>query len=211
MPRKDVIVVFMKEPVPGSVKTRLAADLGSAAAAEAYEALAAWTFAYLPVGEAEIWVAYAPVGKEVRIAEWLRGNIPSFHWSRLIPQAEGDLGLRMWTAVEEALVVEGAASVTLVGTDCPRVRPWHFRQAWRHLAHGADVVFGPALDGGYYLQSLKVVRRELFFGIPWSTAGTLAACLERAEFLGLRCAQLESLGDVDTLTDWENWQREIND
>ena len=152
------------------MKTRLAASLGEVAAAAAYEELAAWSLQNL-VGVREgvkCWIAYTPAEARVAVAEWLRGNVPALQWDRLLPQAEGDLGDRLWDAVETALVKEGAASVTLIGTDCPRLRADHFMQAQRWLEEGADVVFGPAKDGGYYLQALKSAAREMFTDIPWS-------------------------------------------
>jgi glycosyltransferase A (GT-A) superfamily protein (DUF2064 family) len=67
-------------------------------------------------------------------------------------------------------------------------------------------VYGPAADGGFYLQTLRCAQLELFRAISWSSAETLAQCLQRASSLGLRVAQLEVLSDVDTVADWRAFQ-----
>ena len=207
-----IVVVFLKYPTPGRVKTRLAAALGAAGAADAYAQLAAKTLANLamPLDGRKYWIAYDPPDHQEQVAAWLRVNVPDFHWLRLHPQPPGDLGARLWDAVDSAITKEKAASVTVIGTDCPRIRPHHISQAQRLLELGADIVFGPAKDGGYYLQAMKSAVPEMFIDIPWSAPDTLQACVERAGELGLQVARLEELSDVDTIDDWESWQKELS-
>jgi hypothetical protein len=119
-------------------------------------------------------------------------------------QASGDLGMRLHEAVVELLALPGTDTVTLIGTDCPWLRPRHFREAWQAV-QSVDVVYGPAADGGFYLQTVKRAQESLFEKIPWSTAQTLKACLAAAETTGLKNAQLEVMEDVDTLAEWERW------
>ena len=207
-----IVVVFLKYPTPGRVKTRLAAALGAMGAADAYAQLAATTLANLamPPDGRNYWIAFDPPDHREQVAAWLRGNVPGFHWLRLHPQPPGDLGARLWDAVDSAITKEKAASVTVIGTDCPRIRSHHISQAQRLLELGADIVFGPAKDGGYYLQAMKSAVPEMFIDIPWSTPDTLQACVERAGQLGLKVARLEELSDVDTIDDWESWQKELS-
>ena len=210
--QKSLVVIFMKFPAPGRVKTRLATALGAEGAAHAYAQLAATTLAHLatpPKGQ-NYWIAYDPPDHREQIADWLRGNAPDFPWHKLHPQSQGDLGARLWEVVQTALVIEKAPSVTLIGTDCPWIRPHHLTQAQHLLDTGADIVFGPAKDGGYYLQAMKSAIPEMFSDIPWSTPTTLQTCLARAGQLGLRVALLEELPDVDTPGDWESWQKELS-
>lgn len=206
---KRILAVFMKYPQPGQVKTRMIPRIGEAGAAAAYCELLTATLQSLPQTGYDIWIAYTPKDRQLGVAAWLCENVPGFRWSRLVPQDGADLGARLWNVVRMALEVEKAASVTLIGTDCPRIRPEHFAEAQDLLENGCEVVFGPAHDGGYYLQALTSAKRELFFGIPWSSSKTLAACLERVRFLGLKAGQLEALGDVDTADDWQRWQKEM--
>ena len=210
--QKSIVVIFMKFPTPGRVKTRLATALGAEGAADAYEQLAATTLGNLvspPIGQS-YWIAYDPPDHREQVAGWLRGTAPDFPWHKLHHQSQGDLGARLWEAVQTALVKEKAPSVTLIGTDCPWILPHHLTQAQQLLDTGADIVFGPAQDGGYYLQAMKSAVPEMFSDIPWSTPTTLHTCLVRAAQLGLRVALLEELPDVDTPDDWKSWQKELS-
>lgn len=202
----DALIVFVKEPRPGAVKTRLARAIGAHAAADAYRALAeAEIRATAPPRAASGVPAYervfyfAPAEAGQAVARWLRdvaGDEPLV----CRPQADADLGTRMDRAFAECFE-RGARRVAIVGTDVPSC-------SWRHVldALGAldahDVAVGPAHDGGYYLLALDRPRPELFRGIAWSTPSVLAATLERAAALGLRVERLETLEDVDTLEAW---------
>lgn len=72
----------------------------------------------------------------------------------------------------------------------------------------ADVVVGPAADGGYWLLGLRRPAPFLFRDMPWSTDRVLAETCRRVEAAGLRLARLRPLSDVDTAEDWEVWRRE---
>jgi rSAM/selenodomain-associated transferase 1 len=202
---KHIIAVFFKYPIPGTVKTRLAADLGDAAAVAAYEQLASRTLGHLPYDLAEVWVSYAPAHLETEVRAWIQQRVPENRPIRFVPQPNGDLGARLWSVVQDALEVEKASSITLVGTDCPYLQTEHFEEAWRLLDAGTDVVFGPAADGGYYLQSLRQARGELFTAIPWSQPSTLQACESRCTSMGLTHRRLEVLEDIDDLGAWQRW------
>jgi rSAM/selenodomain-associated transferase 1 len=206
---RNVIAALMRHPEAGKVKTRLAQDIGASAALAAYEELAATTLANLPsAAEAEAWVFFTPAGSRSQVIDWLEDNVPQLQWAEMIPQCGEDLGERLWAAAALALASGDADTLTLIGTDCPRIRPEHFRKAWDMLQKGCDVVYGPADDGGYYLQAIKAPTPDLFFGLRWSASDTLAQCLERAAALGLSTGLLERLGDVDTAADWAQWQKE---
>ena len=74
--------------------------------------------------------------------------------------------------------------------------------------HTADVVIGPATDGGYYLIGMSRAHDVLFADVPWSSPLTLGVTLDRAQAAGLRVALLQPLSDVDTADDWYAWKRE---
>jgi uncharacterized protein len=189
-----VLAVFLKEPRPGAVKTRLADALGPVAAAGLYRLLAeAVLEATVPKpGEYERLVFFDPPGAADALRAWLPGV-------RLLPQAGGDLGARMRDAFARAFR-RGATRVALVGTDVPGVTRATVVSALEAL-DGADVVLGPAVDGGYYLIALACARPELFAGIAWSTGTVLEATLAQAAHAGLRVRQLERLRDLDTVDD----------
>jgi rSAM/selenodomain-associated transferase 1 len=188
------LVVFVKEPRPGAVKTRLAAALGPETAAELYRALAESVLeATTPVpGEYERLVFFDPPEARRALREWLPGV-------SLRAQAEGDLGERMADAFVRAFG-RGARRVVIVGSDVPGVSR---ETALRALAalDAADLVLGPAEDGGYYLIALREPHPELVRGVDWGTSAVLAQTLERATSARLGVRQLEPLHDVDTLAD----------
>ncbi len=113
-------------------------------------------------------------------------------------QAEGDLGHRMRAWFAEA---ENENRV-LIGADCPLLDDSVLCAAGAELAHH-DVVFGPAIDGGYYLVGLRGPWRspyaDVFDGIPWSTDAVLSDSCRRASEAGLSVAVLDPREDVDTV------------
>jgi rSAM/selenodomain-associated transferase 1 len=195
------LIVFVKRPQPGEVKTRLAREIGDDDAAALYRALAEQVLrATAPAGRAYgRVVCYAPADAGDDIARWLPGE-------ERAPQAAGDLGRRMDDALARAFA-EGAPRAVLIGTDAPGLSREHVEQAFDALrVH--DLVLGPACDGGYYLVGLTAPRPALFEGIAWSTPAVLAQTLSKAAALGLRHHLLPRLRDVDTLADVrDEWTR----
>lgn len=191
-------VVFIKEPRAGLVKTRLGRDTGWERAALLYRAfvedLLEWIAAFRCDSR---WICYAPRTTRPEILRRLtpRGSDTTFH---LCPQADGDLGDRLVDAFRRALATH--ARCVVLGSDAPLLGPGLLRRAFRSLGR-ADVVLGPARDGGYYLIGLSRPRPGLFRGISWSTGQVLEETLERVKHAGLRAALLPQLQDVDTLED----------
>jgi rSAM/selenodomain-associated transferase 1 len=205
------VVLIARAPVPGAVKTRLAAEIGPDAALDAYRALGRRAASAVgAVDPCRRVVAYTPADAETVTREWLGAG---FTYE---PQAPGELGHRMAAALA-ARWAAGADQVVLIGTDCPTVDAPTLEAAFAALADGAPAVFGPAEDGGYYLvgASLAAARASgieatdfaavLFAGVPWSSAHTLSATLARVRQRGLRVALLSPMRDVDTAADWDAW------
>lgn len=193
------LVILARAPELGRVKTRLAAELGAAAALAAYRELGALVVrAVAEVRHCDVVVAFTPADRESAMREWL-GTAP-----RMEPQREGDLGARMAAAIA-ARQAAGAAKVVVIGTDCPEVNAAVVEDAFARLDR-ADAVFGPASDGGYYLVGVRRPLPALFDRVPWSSPRTLAATLERAAAEGISVALLEELRDIDTAADWRAWQ-----
>jgi rSAM/selenodomain-associated transferase 1 len=176
------------------VKTRLAAALGAQAAADLYRALAEHVLeATTPSpGDYERLVFFDPPESLAGMREWLPGV-------RLMAQSGHDLGARMADAFARAFA-RGAQRVAIVGTDAPGVSRATARQAFSAL-DGADVVIGPAADGGYYLIALTASRPGLLAGIEWSTPMVREQTRARAAAAGLVVSELPPLRDVDTLDD----------
>ncbi len=191
---REVIGVFAKAPVPGVVKTRLAAAIGSEAAAELYRRLGQRVVSAAAASRrAVVW--YAPPGRRVAVTGWLDGVRGIAYRA----QPAGSLGRRLETAFAWHFA-HGAGRVVIVGTDCPGVGRSVLARAFRAL-RSADVVLGPALDGGYYLIGLTAPHPELFRRVAWSTGLVLRATRARARALGLSCRVLDLLRDVDTAND----------
>ena len=187
------LVLMLKAPRLGTVKTRLAAVLGPEQATWIYRALVERQLAAVPT-EWAVEVFYAPADAEVEMRAWLG---PGPH---LVAQAEGDLGERLEAAVADALA-RSPGGVLVVGGDCPGLDATILREAARAL-ETHDVVLGPAGDGGYYLIGLRSARPELFRGIAWSTERVLAQTVAKAEADACSVALQQKLDDVDTVEDW---------
>lgn len=190
------LLVFAKAPLPGKVKTRLARAMGDEKAAEIYGRMGRAIIEAMHGGDFETSVVYSPPEALCAIRAWL-GDSP-----RLVPQAEGDLGQRMDTAITQAL--ETSRRVCLIGTDSPDLDAARVTEAFAALGE-ADVVLGPARDGGYYLIALSEPHPELFEEIPWSTDRVLESTLARAGAAGLEVRLLETLVDVDEPADVPAW------
>jgi rSAM/selenodomain-associated transferase 1 len=189
---RDAVAVIAKEPVAGMAKTRLAPTLGEAGAARVAAAMLADTLAVVGTVGADPWLCFTPA--EAR--ERLRRLAPGFG---LLAQGNGDLGDRLAACLAD-LLAAGAERVAIVGADTPHLPAAGY---WRALAllEQADVVLGPALDGGYYLVAAKRSRPELFVGIPMGTEAVLAETLARAAHGGLVVALLPPLRDLDRVED----------
>jgi len=195
------LIIFTRNPEPGKAKTRLIPILGPEGAADLHRRMVEHTL---------IWARrlkdYPPVSLEIRFAggsvdamkNWLGPDIA------FTPQGNGDLGQRMEQAFEEAFQ-SGMEQVVMVGTDCPGLTEDLARQAFVRLQE-ADVVLGPARDGGYYLIGLKRPAAGLFQDIPWGTNEVLKKTLTAARNLQLRISLLTPLADVDRPGDLAVWE-----
>jgi len=185
-------MVFAKAPTPGRVKTRLVPALGEAAAAELHRQLAERTLRVAlaaGLGEIEIWCA--PATNDAFFAACAKQ-----HRISLRAQGEGDLGMRMARALEDALA--GGSPGLLVGSDCPVLTAEYLREAAAGLSGGNDAVFGPAEDGGYVLIGLaRKPSAQLFEDIAWGTATVMRETRARLACLNWRWRELATLWDVD--------------
>ena len=195
--RGSRICILTRYPRLGEVKTRLVPPLSAEEALALHDRLARHTLrrALALAATREARVEVRPDAAFHRVAhDWLGGGFSTRY------QGEGDLGDRIRLAFSDAFA-RGERHIVVVGSDCPRLTSAHLRDALARLVD-ADVVLGPATDGGYYLVAL---RREsakrsvpvLFSDVPWSTAQVLARTLEIAERHDLSVALLEPLPDVD--------------
>ena len=191
------VIVFLRAPELGRVKSRLAATVGPTQALAIYRELLELTLATLrahPEVELRVTPDAAATGGEPLLQPG---------WRRT-PQGDGNLGERLDRAVQEAFATE-PTPVVVIGCDSPELTKDDLIEAGRLLAT-RDVVFGPAIDGGYWLIGLTRPVPELFREISWGTSRVLDQSLDIAQRLGLNWGLLRGLADIDTEADWRAWQ-----
>lgn len=180
-----------KAPVAGQVKTRLCPPLSPAQAAELAAAMLADVAATVRETGLPAWCVHAGPPQPVRAA--VGDDLP------LRPQRGGDLGERL-TACQRDLFGGGLERLVLLGGDVPTVDAALLAGALAR-ADAADVVLGPARDGGYTLLVSHRPTPELFAGVDMGTERVLARTLARAREAGLAAATVDARHDLDTLAD----------
>lgn len=190
----SALLIFIKNPIPGQTKTRLASDVGNDMALRMYHILCDWTREQaLGLTDVDRYLYYS---NEVSLSDaWANAD---FH-KRLQYQTP-DLGGRMLAGFEAAFAA-GHDKVIVIGSDCPGIDTDYLDEAFAALDE-YDVVVGPALDGGYTLLGMRTLSPTLFEDVAWSTEEVLPTTLIRAENAGLTVRQLKPLSDVDYLADW---------
>lgn len=184
MGMRDTVVVFARAPRLGTVKRRLARDVGDRAALRFHQANLARLLRALS-RDRRFRTVLAPTPDRAA-ARW-PVRVPQ------VRQGHGDLGQRMHRACTRC------RRVAIVGTDIPELGADDVAQAFRALGR-AQAAFGPAADGGYWLVALSPRRpAHPFAGVRWSTEHALADTL--ANFRGRRVTMLRTLRDVDTAAD----------
>ncbi len=186
------LIIFVKAPRPGWVKTRLAESLGPDAACDAYKRMVKRLLREVEALP-NVQLRFSPDDAESELGRWLRPG-----WT-ILPQGGGDLGARLSRTFAGSFAA-GAARVAIIGSDCPFISVDDIEQAWSAL-NDHDVVLGPAHDGGYWLVALRAPAPVIFEDIPWSTGRVLNVTLSRARESGLRVHLLRELRDVDTVED----------
>lgn len=202
MTNKRALIVFARAPRLGQVKTRLAASLGDEGALSIYRQMAEGIWARLRQAQSQgafsLWLCFDPPESESQIRIWLKGA------DRYLPQAHGNLGRRLVSAIAEAFSI-GHREVSVIGTDAPATTPRRVAEAFLGLAPGR-IVLGPSLDGGFYLMALSKFQPDigsLLEEIPWSSPDTLAALIGGLHDLGFGVELLPEARDIDTLEDLE--------
>ncbi len=198
--RRNALIIFVKNPELGQVKTRLAKSIGSQRAMEVYIQLLEHTrWVTDQLSEVTRFVYYADT---VSTRDVWNDTV---YEKRL--QHGKTLGERMQGAFADCFE-EGADKVVIIGSDCLEIQLEHLQAAIGYL-DTADVVIGPATDGGYYLLGMNALYRELLKGIRWSTSAVFQQTRQKLERLGLSYHLLEMLSDVDELDSYERMKEKF--
>lgn len=185
------VIIFAKAPQAGRAKTRLGRAIGAGRAARLYQAMLGHTIAEATSRAWALSIAIEPRDAARQWAHlWPKG-------AEIFPQGEGDLGARLRRAARGAR----GGPVLIIGSDAPALRKAHLQQGFRALCR-ADLVIGPAEDGGFWLIGFKrpELARDIFHQVRWSSAHTLADTLAEAP-RDWRIARLATLKDVDEAED----------
>ena len=191
---KRTLIVFAKFAQIGRVKTRLAKGLGHAAALAFYRRTLAATLAKTRGGPWQTILCVAPDAAARLSRVWPPGAARE-------GQGRGDLGQRMARSLGRR-----AGPAVIVGGDIPELAQSDVAAAFAALG-SADIVVGPAEDGGYWLVGVRTGRfaAYLFDRVRWSSEYALADTLANAT--RARVAELRIIADIDTEEDWRSWRR----
>ncbi len=195
MDNTNLLMIFVKNPEKGKVKTRLAARVGDDKAFRIYLKLLKHTLKIAQQAKAEKQVWYSSfIDSDDKLEE--RGFAKKL-------QSGQHLGERMEGAFQKAFE-SGHKNVVIIGSDCPDITAEVIEEAFNRLDQDStDVVIGPSEDGGYYLLGMNSFYPGLFRGIEWSTGQVLPSTLDKIKKLELRKHMLKELNDIDTLQDLE--------
>lgn len=186
------LILFIKNPREGKVKTRLARTLGDEQALAIYLSLLDRVRRTARLVDSDRLVYYSDFIPE-------KDDWEETHFQKRL-QSGNDLGVRMFGALKAELATHPAA--ILIGGDVPGITPDIIRDGFEQLTK-TDLVFGPAADGGYYLIGMNRPIPEIFEDIPWSTDKVLDVSVQKARQSNLSVSFLPTLQDVDELEDWE--------
>ncbi|MBC7511452.1 MAG: TIGR04282 family arsenosugar biosynthesis glycosyltransferase [Ferruginibacter sp.] len=196
----NALIIFIKNPVKGKVKTRLAATIGDDMALAIYQKLIKHTLDIVKDVAADKFIFFSNT-----IDETIGHKNTPVHKAI---QFGNDLGEKMKNAFERLFKSEYKC-IIIIGTDCPGITSNILLEAFSKLNNN-DVVIGPAMDGGYYLIGMKEMYGKLFEDISWSTSTVLHSTIERCKINNWAYALLTALSDVDEEKDLVHLENLIN-
>ncbi|MCB0477472.1 MAG: TIGR04282 family arsenosugar biosynthesis glycosyltransferase [Crocinitomicaceae bacterium] len=189
---KDLLIVFVKNILPGKVKTRLAEKIGEEKAIQIYRQL-------LKITENTIREAKSDV--EICFSEFIDSELFKGSYD-LSVQCGNDLGERMRNAFHRGFQKK-YKNIVLIGSDLPDLQLKHITQAFKEL-NNSDLVFGPAEDGGYYLIGMNKMITFPFENKKWSTSDLYQKTKVELSQYEYQISELETLNDIDTYEDFKN-------
>jgi len=193
--RNNCLLLFVKSPIKGQVKTRLATETGGDFEVELYKCFVGDMISLVENLDVRLELCFYPPHARLTFSEWLGEQ----HCYR--PQAGDNLGERLRNAFDNAFE-EGFSNVVAIGSDSPDLPVHYLIESFEALA-AHDTVIGPANDGRYYLIgfSKEKFTPEAFDNISWSTDGVFEQTVNILKRHRRRVYQLPLWHDVDTIAD----------
>ena len=189
------VILFVRSPEKGKVKSRLAASIGGKVALEIYKGFVLDIVETLKEGPYPFRIFFYPGSSGERVVKWLGKDFV------YVPQRGAGIGKRMENAFVQSFSM-GVERAVLIGSDIPDLPNSVIHRAFSSLDK-SDAVLGPASDGGYYLIGFKKASflPDVFHGIPWSTSSVYRETIEVFRLSKYRVHILRHWNDVDTLDD----------
>lgn len=189
------LIIMLKYPRPGKVKTRLAIDTGEERSALLYSCFVLRLLSTCRRLDTDILLCCHPDQKIMDYQAWLGNDF------KYIAQGKGDLGQKMKAAFYQAFD-QGYHRAVLIGSDLPHLPLDYLKTAFNKLEDN-PCVLGPAMDGGYYLIGMNGddFIPEIFRHIPWSTSQVANRTMDILKALEVKIFILPVLSDIDTLKD----------
>jgi len=198
----EKLIIFTRYPEVGKTKTRMIYHLGKEGAALLQKNLTEHILNTLEnLVNIKIEIHFSG-GNYQLMQQWLGNKLT------LIEQKEGDLGEKMRSAFEDSFNNQ-FEKVVLIGIDAPDLNINIINEAFNKLKN-ADLVLGPAADGGYYLIGLSRYIPELFVNINWGTSEVFRQTKKIANQLKLKSCNLPILADIDRPEDLPIWEKYVN-
>ncbi len=188
------LIVYLKEPKLGKVKTRLAKSIGEVKALALYKDLLQFTLKVC---------SRMPMDKNLSFAQESQMMYSGYS---VTTQLGTDLGDRMKNSFNH-FWARGKQKIVLIGSDCPLINTSILTEAFQKLEKD-DLVLGSTEDGGYYLIGMSSLHPEIFQKISWSTTSVFYETMKRANELELKVSLLPTLYDIDIETDYERFVKE---
>jgi uncharacterized protein len=188
------IIIFVKAPYPGQVKTRLAKSIGDRQAAQLYRCFTEDVLATVESLGLDTLIFFAPATEAACLQYWL-GEHQCY-----IPQQGTHLGDRMAAAFRHSFSL-GYQRVLILGSDSPDLPHAFLVEALEALQQQA--VIGPSEDGGYYTLGFtpSTFCPAVFGTLPWSTPQVYPQTLEILKQQSCPVHVLPAWTDIDTLDD----------
>ena len=196
----QALIIFVKNPELGHVKTRIAKTAGNKRALQIYIELMKHTRKIATAIDTSRLLFYS---QEInRADDWSNDDFQKHL------QVETDLGGRMSAAFAEGFKTH--EKVVIIGSDCASLTPAIVQEAFEALDKN-DFVVGPTFDGGYYLLGMRRFQPSVFENVEWSTESVFPTTIERINVLGASYHLTERLSDIDFEEDWNKYGWEIKE